>query len=402
MKNNVTIIVLLKELKDMFRDKKTIIMSLVIPIVMFPVLFWVMGFAMNSNSATVNKNLKIAISDKGNSSFGQFVKAQKNVNIIASTNPEQDVKDGKVYLYLEIPENMDESLKSEKVANISITYDNSSQQSSTAGDMINSFMTAYSKEVVASRLKGRNIDTNILTPIIIDTKTVTKADNGIATMILSLMLPLLLMVYSVSGPIPAATDQGAGEKERGTLEPLLTTQAGRMSLLWGKFLSITIIGLMTMVASMIGLYIGMTENGGMFSTVGSAGGASTGGFNLDIKAILFIGLVTVLFTMAFGALELAVSIFARSFKEAQTYLSPLIIIALVPTYGTYMLDAKNIDILFFNIPIANGVCLLKEFISGIYNYGHMAITFGWLIVYIVGSIALATYMFNKEEVIFRT
>jgi len=397
LKNNITLIVFLKELKDMFRDKKTILIGVLIPIIIFPLMFFVIGKSMQTNNNKVENNLKISLVDNSNSSFGSYLRKQKNLKIVDSKNPDQDLKDGKIFLSIEIPDNFDDNITKEISASINLEYDNSSQQSSTAEGIVSSYLDSFSKEIVTNRLSKRSIDTSLLTPTVLKLKTVEKVDNGIGKMLLSIMLPLLLIVYSVSGPLPAATDLGAGEKERGTLEPLLTTQAGRMSLLWGKFLAITTLGLISTIASMIGMYIAITQKGGLFSS--TTGGA---GFSIGGTTIIMIGIVTILFTMAFGALELAISIFARSFKEAQTYLSPLIIIAIIPAYGTYMLDAKNIDAFYFSIPIANGVCLIKEFISGIYNYYHMAITFGWLLAYIVISIMLATYMFNREEVIFRT
>ena len=122
------------------------------------------------------------------------------------------------------------------------------------------------------------------------------------------MLPLLLIIYSIAGPMGAAVDLGAGEKERGTLEPLLTTQAGRLSLLWGKFFAITVMGLISTISSLIGLYIAMKQDNGLFH-----GGAAS----LGIKTILLIGLITLLLTMLFGALELAISIYLPDLKEAQ-------------------------------------------------------------------------------------
>lgn len=193
-----------------------------------------------------------------------------------------------------------------------------------------------------------------------------------------------------------ATDLGAGEKERGTLEPLLTTKAGRLSLLWGKFFAITVMGCLTIISSIVGLMISMQQMQGMF------GGTSGITISLTAKVILLICIMSILVTMAFGALELAISIYARSFKEAQTYLTPLTVIAFIPVYATYMLDGKNIDSYYFNIPLANVVCLMKEFLSGIFNIQHMMITFGWIFVYIIASVLLARYMFSREQVVFRT
>lgn len=393
MKNNVTFIVLKKELLDIFRDKKTLIIGILIPLIIFPVIYGVMGRSMNNTTKSVENNLKIAIKDDENSSLSQFIKAQKNIKVVDSSNIDDDVKNGKIYLGMEIPKDFDKNIQQEKDINVNITYDNVSQQSSTAMEIVNSYIDQYSKTIVKSRLDKRNINTSILTPVTIQSKTSVKEKDSQGKLLISLMLPLLLIIYSVTGPIAPATDLGAGEKERGTLEPLLTTQAGRLSLLWGKFLAITIMGALTTAASLIGLFIAMSQKNSIFS------GATV---QLPLKAILLIGLVSVLITMVFGALELAISIYARSFKEAQTYLSPLVIVAFVPAYGTYMLDAKALDSIYFHIPLANASCLIKEFIAGIYNVQHMFITFGWIAVYVLISILFARYMFSREEVIFRT
>ncbi|ERI94605.1 hypothetical protein HMPREF1982_00914 [Clostridiales bacterium oral taxon 876 str. F0540] len=394
MGNKVTWLVFKKELMDTFRDRKTLIISILIPLILFPVLFGVIGKSMDKTEKAVENNLKIAVSDEaGQSNLAKFLKAQKNINIIESNNTDEDVKSGKILAALYIPKNLEEGISKENTVNIQLTYDNSSQQSQMAMSALKSYIEAYSKEIVSERLSKRNISGDILNPISVELKTSVKESEGFGKYMLSLMLPLMLVIYSVSGPMGAAVDLGAGEKERGTLEPLLTTQAGRMSLLWGKFLAITTLGLITTLASLIGLFIAMQQKGGLFN--GASG-------SLDTGVILLIGLVTLLLTMVFGALELAVSIYARSFKEAQTYISPLMIISFVPTYATYMLDAKSIETYYFHIPLANAVCLLKEFIAGIYNYTHIAITFGWIAVYILASVLFARYMFSREEVIFRT
>lgn len=400
--NNIIFLVFKKELTDIFRDRKTLIIGILIPLIMFPIMFGVIGKSMSSTTKKVEENLKIAIIDEGNSSLGKSIKAQKNVKLQDTNNSEEDVKSGKVLAALEIPKDFDSYIAKESVTKVKIIYDNSSQQSQMAMSMINSFIEVYSKELVAQRLSTRNIDVSLLTPVRIETQTATKESEGFGKFMLSLMLPLLLVIYSVTGPLAAATDLGAGEKERGTLEPLLTTQASRMSLLWGKFFAITVMGLMTTVASLIGLYVSMLQKDGMFSSTMTGGDGSSSVIAIEPVALLLIGVIAILTTMVFGALELSISIYARSFKEAQTYLSPLTIIAIVPAYATYMLDAKNIDTFYFHIPLANAVCTLKELIAGIYNINHLLITIGWTILYILAALLFARYMFSKEAVIFRT
>lgn len=394
MSSKVIWLVFKKELLDIFRDRKTLILSIVVPLILFPVLFGVMGKSVNDSSKKVEENLKVSVVDKDkNSNLGQFLKAQKTIKIIESKNVEEDIKAGKILAAIEIPENFEENMSNEATANIKLIYDNSSQQSEIAMRAVNSLIEVYSKSIVAERLSKRNINVDILSPVNVELTTTENEDEGMGKFMLSLLLPLMLVIYTVTGPMGAAVDLGAGEKERGTLEPLLTTQAGRMSLLWGKFLAITTMGLLSTVASLGGLFISMKQKDGFF------GGISGG---IDAGALLLIGAVTLLLTMVFGALELSISIYARSFKEAQTYISPLMIVSFIPTYATYMLDAKNIETFYFHIPLANAVCLLKELVAGIYNYTHMGITFAWIVVYILASVLFSRYMFSREEVIFRT
>lgn len=394
MGSKVSWIVFKKELMDLFRDRKTLISSILVPIIIFPLLFLVMGNSMESMTKKVQENLNVAIKDNSQGSqIANFLKEQKNIKVIESTNLDEDLKNGKILVAIEIPENFDENIKNEKTVNLKMSYDNSSQSSQMAIESLNLILEGYSKAIVEQRLMDRNISGEFLNPIKVEVITTENEDVGYGKFMLSLMLPLLLILYSIVGPMGAAVDLGAGEKERGTLEPLLTTQAGRLSLLWGKFFAITVMGLLSTVSSLIGLYISTKQDNGFFR-----GGAGS----ISVKTIILIGFITLLLTMLFGALELAISIFARSFKEAQTYISPLMIIAIVPTYATYMMDAKNIESFYFHIPLANVSCVIKELISGIYNYAHLGITFAWIAVYIVASILFARYMFSREEVIFRT
>ena len=390
---NVIKLVFLKELMDIFRDKKTIFMSLVIPLIIFPLLFLVLGGSMDKSMKQVEENLTVAIVDSGNSSLSQFLHNQETIKLVESTDVEADIKSGKILVALEIPANFDEDIIAEKPADLALLYDNSSQSSQMAFSAVSSMVDAYSKVVIEERLLARDIRGDLLTPVVIDTRTTEKEEEGFGKFMLSLMLPLMLVIFSITGPMGVAVDLGAGEKERGTLEPLLTTQAGRLSLLWGKFFAITVMGLLSTMASLLGLLFSMRQEGGLFQ--GSA-------VSIEPITLVLIGLVTLLLTMFFGALELSISIYARSFKEAQTYISPLTMISFIPTYATYMLDAKNIETYYFHIPLANISCILKEFLAGIYNFTHIGITFAWIIIYIIAAVLFARYMFSKEEVIFRT
>lgn len=393
--NSLVLVVLKKELIDMFRDRKSLIVGILIPLLLMPILSFFMGNMIKDSTKSVEENCKIAIIDNNNSSLTKFISSDKSIQIENSSDAEQAVKDGKVYLVIKIPDEFDNSLISDKNISVSIEYDNTSQKSSIAFSKLRALIDAFSKQVVAQRLTARNIDVSILTPVNIVEQGFEKENKAESMLLLNMLVPMFILLYSAQGAIAAATDLGAGEKERGTLEPLLTTKAGRKYILSGKLLAITLMGFIVSLSSMAGMIIAMVMPNGMFSN----GNASV---SLSYLAIILMGIISLLNTMFFGAAELAISIYARSFKEAQTYLIPFSIIPIFVAYGSMTIEAKNASIMYFNIPLVNVAVSVKELISGIYNYTHLGLTIGWSIIYAVLALTLARYMFNKEEVIFRS
>lgn len=384
-----------KELVDMFRDRKTIITSILIPIIIFPVMYGFMGFTQKKMVTDVTeKGIEVAIrAESQDASIVQYLKGLKELKPIEVEDPDKAIEKGTVKAVIYVGKDFDEAIKANKPAPITIQYDDSNQPSLMAVEMIRGMIGQYSSNIVAKRLQDMKIDPAIMNPIKIIDKKMTSGEegSGIGMMIFSMLLPLMLAIYSATSVLPAATDNGAGEKERGTLEPLLTTQANRLSLLTGKYFAITIAGIIGTMASMGGLFIAQIMNPELLGK----------GKMLPLSAIAVVALAAICLTLIFAALELAVSIYARSFKEAQTYLSPITILVMIPAFAVYMVDPKTISLVYFNIPIMNLICVIKELIVGVYNPLHIMLAFGWGIVYVVAALLFARYMFTRESVVFR-
>lgn len=393
--NSLIFVILKKELKDMFRDRKTLVVGLLIPLLIMPIISFFLGNIMKDSSKAVEENCRIAIVDNNNSSFSKFIESDKTIIIEKPNDPDVAVKEGSIYLVVKVPDDFDSSISKDGTVNLKISYDNTSQKSGQAFSKINLMVEAFSKEIVAQRLKAKNIDVSILTPINVVKESFEKEDKAAGIALLNILLPMFVLLYSAQGVLAAATDLGAGEKERGTLEPLLTTKAGREQILAGKLMAITCMGFAVCACSIIGMVAAMKVPNGIFGQ-----GSST--VSLSYGSIIIIGIINLLTTMFFGALELAISIYARSFKEAQTYLIPFTIIPMFAAYGTMMMDAKNIPLLYFNIPMLNVASVVKELIAGTYNYAHIGITICWSVVYVILALLLARLMFSKEQVIFRS
>lgn len=383
-------IVFRKELVDSFRDKKTIIFGILIPLLILPVLSIAMKEGMSKFTEGDKKPIEIALIYEEESFIINYLKNEECIKIIETNTPEIDLEESKIKLILKIPKGFDEKVENKIPADILISYDNSSQQSNIAKDKVVNLLSNYSNIIKEKRLKELGINPSILNVFSIESNGINK-ESGEGLMLISILLPMMLTIWAASGGIAQATDLGAGEKERQTLEPLLTTDINRLSLFLGKYFTIVLLGMLGTTSALIGYFISTRINPNL---VGS-------GVSISLESILIITTFCIGLTMFFSAIEFAISVYARNFKEAQTYLAPIPIIAMIPAYATMFLDSKGIPEIYFHIPIINTIAIIKESIINIFNPIHLITVLLWTITYVIISMFFTVKMFNKESVIFR-
>lgn len=390
---NSFLIVLKKELSDIFRDKKTIITTILLPIIIYPLMFGLMSFATKDMQKDAKENLSIGVVDTGNSSISKLLNDKGNINIVTDGDLNKKLKDGDISLIIEVPDGFDNDINNQTVSDLKIIFDDSSNKSSITMGILKDIFNEYHSSLVNERIVKAGLDTDFINPFNIKqvaASTDTEEGAGIGSIILN-MLPTIIIILLFSPTISIAADLGAGEKERGTLEPLLSTSTNRLSILWGKVASICIVSLVTLVASIAAMGISMKffiKN-----------------MSLSImppKALIAIAFFCLLALIALSALNMAVSIYARSMKEANSYLGVLMIPVMMLSYLPFMMDGKSIKFLYFNIPITNSICVMKECIVGIFDFKHIALVTIWNIIYIALALIFTKSMFSKEKVIFRT
>ena len=153
--------------------------------------------------------------------------------------------------------------------------------------------------------------------------------DSMSLMMLGMLIPMMIIGYSGSGIVPIATDLGAGEKERGTLEPLLSTSISRSSILIGKLIVTATFGSITSILSAVGLLLAFKF--GMSDTMAIT-------IDLSLQSMLLIVLLAVLYVIFISAVMLLVSTYARSLKEANTYLTPVTLIPVLLSVITMYME----------------------------------------------------------------
>ena len=219
------------------------------------------------------------------------------------------------------------------------------------------------------------------------------------------MIPLFIVIYSIAGGQYTAIDVSAGEKERKTLEALFLTPARRVEIVLGKFLAVATVALTSIVLAIGSLYASFSYVGNMgqsMSTELGTGGVGVGAlkFSVEPQAAILLFAVSVFLVLMFSAAILSISIYAKSFKEAESYISPAYMVVILPIVLINSLPTFEPLLWHYAIPAVNAVLLFKEVLMGTYDTGHILMTFASLIVASALAILVATKIYSKESVLF--
>jgi len=382
-----------KELKDALRDRRTILAMIVIPILVLPVIMFLPAFLASPERNPV----QVAVIQADNTSDDFVAKLTSNqirvVRIRGEENITRLIQNGDYELGIVLPADFSRILEGpDQTATITVFVDQSSTRGSIALSLFQDATTQYADKIVLERLAKTGLPPEVLTPIETDVRSVTVT--GIGSIFLALLLPLFLGIYAVTGAMYFIMDTTAGEKERKTLEALLTMPATRTEIVVGKFLIAVLIALLSSGLAILGM------TGGTMLVFGAFGEASAPGLTISLPNLLLIGLATLVLAMTAASIEMVVAIFARSFKEAQNLLSPLTLIVVVPAIGMQYMSEQMLRSLAV-APIFNAMLMIRDALLDRASLGNVAPEFMSAFVYMLIALAVAIKIFNSEKAMVR-
>jgi len=198
-----------------------------------------------------------------------------------------------------------------------------------------------------------------------------------------------------------AMDLTAGEKERGTIETILCSPVSRTHLVLGKFLMVLTASIATAILAIISMSASFGAGRKLLLGVVSQEADAALQITITGKAIASIFLVVLPVAVFFSAALLALSLFAKSYKEAQSYISPLMIIMVMPAVAALLPGVELTPVLAL-VPVLNTSLVSKEIIAGSYHWSLIAVIFLSSSAYAALALAIAVKLFQREDVLFRT
>ncbi|MEL0182893.1 MAG: ABC transporter permease subunit [Candidatus Poseidoniales archaeon] len=388
-----------KELVDFIRDWRTIVAILVIPLLMFPVLFILFPLLLASEAAELDA-MTVDVVVQGEGVPEDLVGLLEQSSITPSYEPlpaienlstpmddQERLRNGSVDAILRLRTNG-------TVLEYAVLYLSTSEQSLEARSRTFDALSTWEQNETERRIVAAGLDANeTLDPLrwsgdVAQSDAATQGEQ--AGMALSLFIPLVLAVWTFSSAIQPSIDMTAGERERGTLEALLGLPCSRMELLMGKWLAVATItgaGVLLQIAGLL-FAIGYLASSDLISTP-----------SISLTALMFLCLAVLLFAVMVVAFELALAMRSHSVKEAGSILGPAVLIILFPALFTQVINLDGIESFWFAIPVVNVLLALRELLMNRVVYGHVAV---WLVsstVYALGAAYYAARQFKREDIV---
>jgi sodium transport system permease protein len=390
-----------KEMTETLRDRRTLMSMIVVPILVIPGLMF--GLAEVTirmvKKAAGERAAVMILGEEHAPALAARMRAHPLLEVVpAASDYAKRIEDKELRAAVEFPPGFEAALATGAPApTVRIDYYEEEIRSELALRKIEELLQKYKDEIVAARLRERDLATELLQPFASESRNVASAERvgGAAA---GGILPYIIILLTLTGAMYPAIDLTAGEKERGTIETILASPVQRQALAAGKFLTVLTTALATAVLSVLSLALS-----GRFAARSGSGLGAELPFALtlepgNIAAMLLIMIpVAVLFA---GAL-LAIALMAKSYKEAQSYVSPLMIVVILPAVAA-MLPGVELDMRLALVPILNVSLASKELVTGIYDWPLIGVIFASSCVYASIALAVAVSFFRRESVLFRT
>ena len=395
---NASWIIARKELRDIFRDRRTLMNVVVSPLIITPALFALLGVLIKGQVEKA-KTTQYAVAVIGADAKNPLLaKMQALPNIKPETvgsraEAEEGIRKHKFAAAALLPAQIPDMVTTDAAVEIAILSDRGDEKSQAAAQTLETDFEAMGKGIVAARINAHALPADFAAPFKITQKEIP-GGNGSALLFLTRMLPYMLILAAFGGAIYAAFDQVAGEKERGTLETLLVSPVSRRDIVLGKFAAVVGVCLISCVLSIVGLAVPFVSHLKVFDWL------SRGGLTLSPVALLVVLLVLLPISVLFAGLLLAVSTFSRNQREAQTYLLALFPIVFIPAMISMLVDADVARSVAL-VPVLNGAIIIKQALSGTYNAGFIALAFVASVAYAAVTLIFATRLFQKESVLIK-
>lgn len=388
-----------KEITEILRDKKTLIIMVMIPLLLYPLIMIGMSLGMSMIAQSqANQTYTVGYATQDREYIEPIISIyekekdedkQETLEFVAFENKATEEETAGYHIWMSFEQ------KAEHIT-ISVDYTSTDASSSYAENEINDLVDIYKEELVARNLKIQGLTEDFLTPVVynaVDSVSVTES----LGLNLGGMIGMMLIVNILLGAFYPAVDVTTGEKERGTLETLLTLPVTNFQMIMSKFISVSGFACMTAIFSLLSI------GGSIFFMLLALPTDSDGGIQLPIDSFIkylpILLLVVVSVALLITALSMCFCVFAKSSKEANNYMTPIMLIAMFASMVSIIPGIEFTQVMSL-IPIVNVSLLIRDVFGQQMNM-TLALTSIFInVIYSVLIIWILAKMYDSEDILF--
>ncbi|MDX8360386.1 ABC transporter permease [Cytobacillus sp. IB215316] len=375
-----------KELIDSLRDRKTIMLSILIPMLFsLGIVFFYEAFFFQDSTENYTVAVENTIDDKTYEWFSNL----ESITVSKETDPIQTVKEGEATIALYAEQEFLDKIEQGGSPTIEIYVDQFSQKGELATSTLNNHLNTLKETIQQKRYEDYNLEAGAFQPFQFSINSISESEEDKSIFLLSILAPILIIQSIIMGGIPTSNDLFAGEKERNTMEALLMTPVKRTSILLGKWLTVSTLSTFSGILATV-MFVFTTK----FFTEGLTNVIP------DDKVVSFIGVMSI-GILAFGPLissiMMMLSLLANTVKEAGNYISPLSMLAMIPFFLLMGLSVNELTTIHFLIPFFNIFALIKQLIFGVYSIESIGMVVGSSVLVIAILFLLGALMFKKDR-----
>jgi len=380
-----------KEVRENIRDRRALFNSLLLGPLLFPLLFvGMMWFLESAEQERAEQTLELPVVGAHYApSLIRFLEQQGAVIQPEPEDPEAMVRDQETPVVIRILPEYPERWAAGLPAPVEVIMDPSRQESNAAIRRVKGLLLGYGQQIGSLRLQLRGVSPQLASPVMLrDVDLSTPKSRAILAVI---FLPYVLMITAFTGATHLAMDTTAGEKERKSLEPLLINPVPRWQIMTGKMLTTTVFAMASLALTLVSFRIVLP-----YMPIGAFGMDLTLGLQTLVKILLVISPVAIL---AAALLTLLAS-FAKSYREAQSYMGLVILIPMIPSL-IFMANPVRAEAWMMNVPLFSQNILIGEIIR------EESVALSWYAVSIASTLVIglalaivAATLYNRPRLIF--
>ncbi len=404
-----------RELTDIFRDKKTLFMMVVLPVLLYPMLLVGMSMLFATIAQTETETVyKVAVEKVATDDLNALKKI-----VTEQKDKEEDDRELEYTVEFVNLKDMDLETGTDMIAAMEndaidaaltydegkenpyiITYQAAKNKSVTARVAVETLLDLYNEQLQVEKMNELSLDEKeVLHPIRSERNNISSKEEEMGN-VLGGAIPMMIIVSIMMGAMYPAIDVTAGEKERGTLETLLTLPVTNFEMIMSKFMAVAVIACVTAILNILSMGAAFAF---VFKQLGMSASGTDAAVSLDVStfipAILFSIVVMLFFALFMTAVSMCVCIFAKSYKEANNYVTPVMLVFMFASLVT-MVPNIELNGMTATIPVVNISLMIMKLFSFTYDYATFGIVLLSNVVYSLLAVMLLSKIYSSEEVLF--